>query len=98
MRAVGNRTLPRPAPLPPERERGADVRVRAVGSRAYALGYDIAPLPGLGRDRPLGEHFVSELLVKSNREASHIGSHMQFLHLAAQHQGHAYDRTYPQFP
>jgi len=43
-----------PAPLPPERERGAEGGVRAVQPRACALGYYLSPLTGL-LQRTLGE-------------------------------------------
>jgi len=59
---------PSPAsPLPPPRERGAEGGVRALTPRAGALGYDLAPLTGLGNSRPQGDDFVSEFLIQYMR-------------------------------
>jgi hypothetical protein len=56
-----------PSPLPPARERGAEGGVRALSPRACALGYDLAPLTGLGNGRPQGGDFVSQLLTQDTR-------------------------------
>jgi hypothetical protein len=64
-RGLGNGAPPSPpSPLPPARERGAEGGVRALSPRACALGYDLAPLPGLWNGRPQRDDFVSLLLTQ----------------------------------
>jgi len=61
----GSASPPSPlSPLPPARERGAEGRVRAPSPRAAALGYILAPLPGLWNDHAKREDIVSELLTQ----------------------------------
>jgi hypothetical protein len=57
-----------PSPLPPARERCPALRdgVRAPSLRAAALGYDLAPLPGLRDGHAKRGNFVRELLTQES--------------------------------
>ena len=60
-----------PSPLPPARERGAEGGVRATFPTAYAMGRDLTPLTGLGRNRPHVADFINELLTQGTWSARH---------------------------
>jgi hypothetical protein len=56
-----------PSPLPPARERGAEGGGRVLFPKAYAMGYDFAPLTGLRNKHSQGEDFINELLTLDTR-------------------------------
>ena len=56
---MGSGSLPYPRPLSRQRERGAEGGVRARFPTAYAVGYVLTPLTGLGSGHLQGEGLIN---------------------------------------